>query len=236
LTPDSVDASAHWVQTEWQSYFSDQLSRGEATKRLIPLLVRRTEIPAVLRHIKYIDFSKESEFNDRFLELYNTLYNISDRPPLGMEDIETVRQRIRLARYQQAADEMAKLEEAASRLAGTSRDVIPGKTQQYPRNESVASFKQAFGKLQEISRDLATFTRDALAELQRTVAEIETMNLDFESDLIEPTERQTLIKVHKEYLEKNLTIWIGERNRAFCRHMASEFNVRNLAPKKGAPR
>ncbi len=224
LTPYSVDASAHWVQTEWQSYLSRQLSVGESRTRLIPILLREATIPIILRHIKYIDFRNAAEFEDRFLELYKALNNISDRPPLGMDDVDTVKRKIRLQKYHQAADALAALEEAAARLAGASRIVVPGDNLTYPEAESRDLFRQAFDRLQRISRDRASFSIVALGDLQRTVAMIETMNLDFEEACIDPVDRPKLRAEHRRYLERSLVNPLAERNRSFCKHMSDEFD------------
>lgn len=222
LTPDSVDGSARWVKTEWQAYLSAQLSQEESKTRLIPLLLRDTTIPSVLQHIKYIDFRNEAEFYDRFLELFNALHGILDRPPLDLDDIDTVRRKIQLTKYKQAGDAMAELEEASARFAGRSRVVVPGENQSYPLDESRALFRQAFEKLQRFSRERAWFSKAALAELQRTVAMIETMNIDFDFDLIKPVDRPRLREEHRKDLERRLVDLVAERNRAFCSLTAEE--------------
>src|SRR5262249_24825623 len=152
----------------------------ETATRLIPILLRDTEIPALLRHIKYLDFRNEADFDDRFVELYDALFNISDRPPLGIDNVDTVRRKIRLRRYQDAAEVMAVLEEAAARIAGESRAIIPGSNELYPERESVGMFREAFANLQRIKRERSSFSQAAFKELSRTVAMIETMNLDFD--------------------------------------------------------
>jgi len=217
LTPASVNASAKWVQTEWQSYLTRQLSGGQEVIRLIPLLLRETAIPSILSHIKYIDFRNEAEFDEHFLELHKAIHDISDRPALGMDTPDDVKKKIRLAKYQQVAAAMASIEEAAARLAGESKSIIPGENRVYPMSESLAMFRQAFGKLQELSRGHALFSTKALGELHRTVAMIETMNLDLLDE--------SAAALHQVFLKRNLGRLLGERNRAFCEQMEREFTA-----------
>jgi len=223
LTPDSVRSSARWVRKEWQAYLSGRLSRT-GSKRLIPLLVRNTRMPAVLQDIKYIDFRNEADFDDRFVDLYKTLSKVPKGPAIKMLGVEDVKRNVALAKYHEATDAMSALEEAAARLAGRSRAVIPGKAKRYPRAESQGMFQQAFAKLQQLSRDRAWFSKAAFTELNRTVAMIETMNLDFMDPFVKRTDRAKLRKEHGQYLERSIVDRIAERNRELSRHMADEFD------------
>jgi hypothetical protein len=187
------------------------------------LLLRETAIPFVLRDIKYIDFRNEEEFDARFLELYNVLHDVSERPARDMDTVEAVRRKIRLSKYQEAADTIAPLEEAAARLAGRSRRVAPGSDQEYPEAECRAMFQDEFAKLQRIARDRVSFSTACMAELKRTVAMINTMNLKFDGELFRPEDRDRFRREHREYLEKNLVDMLSERNKAFCSCMDDEF-------------
>jgi len=48
--------ASHWVEREWQAKYWDEVSRGEI--QVIPALLRKCEIPLLMRTKKYADFSE----------------------------------------------------------------------------------------------------------------------------------------------------------------------------------
>lgn len=67
LSPASVKSK--WMKKEWQSFLSRQLAGNSVT--ILPALVEKTPIPAILADLKYADFSKD--YHDGLKELRSAL-------------------------------------------------------------------------------------------------------------------------------------------------------------------
>lgn len=57
LTPDSIKSG--WVGREWKSLYWSEIQEAEV--KLLPLLLRKCEIPRLLRSIRYADFTSQYE-------------------------------------------------------------------------------------------------------------------------------------------------------------------------------
>jgi len=77
LSPDSV--KSEWVKRELNATLMAQLS-GQRV-RVLPIVIKSTEIPFVLKDIRYIDMSKE--FQKGFLQLLEELMRLRSSAPSG---------------------------------------------------------------------------------------------------------------------------------------------------------
>jgi len=57
LSPDSVKSL--WTKREWQSFLSRQLAGSTIT--ILPILIEKCEVPAILADLKYADFTESYE-------------------------------------------------------------------------------------------------------------------------------------------------------------------------------
>lgn len=73
LSPESVQSG--WVEREWHTKYWDEIQEKRVC--VIPLLLKRCEIPVLLRPRKYANFS--DSYADGFNELLDALRNLADQ-------------------------------------------------------------------------------------------------------------------------------------------------------------
>jgi hypothetical protein len=78
LSPHSVIKP--WVREELDSAF---VARLERQIRLIPLIVEDCNVPAPIRHLRYIRVKNLAQFHEEVDEIARILFNVSIKPPLG---------------------------------------------------------------------------------------------------------------------------------------------------------
>jgi hypothetical protein len=61
--------SSRWVENEWHAKYWDEITEGRI--RVLPILLRRCEIPTLLKHKKYADFT--GKYNDGLADILTAL-------------------------------------------------------------------------------------------------------------------------------------------------------------------
>lgn len=75
MSPDYFQSS--WTQQEWQYALAKEMGDGDGDIKLIPLLYRDCEVPAVLRNIQWIDFLEPARYKTNLNHLMRALLDSS---------------------------------------------------------------------------------------------------------------------------------------------------------------
>ncbi|MCL4552724.1 MAG: TIR domain-containing protein [Candidatus Marsarchaeota archaeon] len=76
LSPAAIQSA--WVQEEWATKLSQEISQGEVI--VLPILYRERAVPLLLQDKKHCDFTNEANYKDSFQDLLRRLRGESKRP------------------------------------------------------------------------------------------------------------------------------------------------------------
>ena len=80
----------HWVKTEWQTKFFEQVKTNQIS--VIPILLEKCELPTLLKNRRYVDFSIDSDYETNLSKLLRQLKQMDSNSSINTknESIDSV--------------------------------------------------------------------------------------------------------------------------------------------------